>query len=424
MATMNAPRRLIRAAMIVDGDKAQSRPGALLFEGQRLLAAGSPRELGEPSREAVVVDLPRSVLIPGLVNAHAHLDLTHIGPLPYTGDFISWVDQVRRRRAVSEEKVVQSVLEGAELAWAGGTALVGDIAGVRSLAPIEALRQAGLPGVSYLEVFGVGKRQAEAIAVMRQRAAECPADDRGVRLGLQPHAPYSCGLEVYAAAVELGAELGLPLATHLAETVEELQFVRDGGGPLAAMLQRLCVWDESIVGSGMHALEHLGEHLACAPFAAAHLNYVEPRHVELMSRWPISVVYCPRASAYFGHHRDGGAPHRYREMIAAGVNVALGTDSILCLDTPQRIGVLDEMRFLHRRDATDTRLLLRMATINGAFALGADSLPFTFQPGLKHGVLAIDGVDPDSSIDPLVQALAKDEPPRWVIGPPRAGGSA
>jgi cytosine/adenosine deaminase-related metal-dependent hydrolase len=243
-------------------------------------------------------------------------------------------------------------------------------------------------------------------------------------LGLQPHAPYSCGLEVYAAAVELGAEMGLPLATHLAETPEELRFVRDGDGPFAAMLQRLGVWDDSIVGSRLHVLEHLSEHLARTPFAAAHLNYVEPRHVELMSRWPISVVYCPRASAYFGHHRDGSGSHRYREMISAGVNVALGTDSILCLDTAQRLSVLDEMRFLHRRDASDPRLLLRMATINGAVALAAESLQFTFQPGLKAGVLAIEGVDPDSSLDPLAQVLENDDPPRWVIGPPRAGRSA
>jgi cytosine/adenosine deaminase-related metal-dependent hydrolase len=210
----------------------------------------------------------------------------------------------------------------------------------------------------------------------------------------------------------------------LAETPEELRLVRDGDGPLAVMLQRLGIWDDSIVGSRLHVLEHLGKQLARAPFAAAHLNYVEPRHVELMSRWPISVVYCPRASAYFGHHCDGSGPHRYREMIAAGVNVALGTDSILCLDTPQRLSVLDEMRFLHRRDGTDPRLLLRMATINGAVALAADSLPFTFQPGLKPGVLAIDGVDPDSSRDPLSQVLANDDSPRWVIGPSRAGGSA
>jgi cytosine/adenosine deaminase-related metal-dependent hydrolase len=241
----------------------------------------------------------------------------------------------------------------------------------------------------------------------------CLAEDRGVRLGVQPHAPYSCGPEVYAAAVQTG----LPLATHLAETLEELTFVRNGDGALAGLLQRLGVWDDSIVGSRMHPLDYLHEHLAQSPLLAAHLNYLEPRHVELLAKLPISVVYCPRASAYFGHPHNGHGPHRYREMIAAGVNVALGTDSILCLDTPHRLSILDEMRLLHRRDGADPRVLLRMATINGAVALGYDPAPFTFQPGRKMGLLAIDGIEPQSSIDPLSQVLEANAPPRWLLEP-------
>jgi cytosine/adenosine deaminase-related metal-dependent hydrolase len=93
----------------------------------------------------------------------------------------------------------------------------------------------------------------------------------------------------------------------------------------------------------------------------------------------------------------------------------MGTDSLLCLDTPERISVLDEMRFLHRRDGTDPYVLLGMATVNGAQALGIDVEPVTFRPGATAGVLAC-AIDPDSDVDPLVQVMQRDDPPEWVAG--------
>src|SRR5690606_38178109 len=146
----------------------------------------------------------------------------------------------------------------------------------------------------------------------------------------QPHAPYSCGSRLYDAA----ADLGLPLATHLAETIEEITFVRTGEGPFADLLRRIGVWDASITGCGLHPVDALAPALERGPWIAAHLNYIEARHIELLGRLGVSAAYCPRASEYFSHPAEGEAPHRYREMLAAGVNVALGTDSIVCLDTP------------------------------------------------------------------------------------------
>ncbi|MCA9291150.1 MAG: amidohydrolase family protein, partial [Phycisphaerales bacterium] len=109
----------------------------------------------------------------------------------------------------------------------------------------------------------------------------------------------------------------------------------------------------------------------------------------------------------------GEAPHAYRSMLAGGVNVALGTDSILCLDTPDRISTLDEMRLLRRRDGTDPVTLLAMATIHGARALGFDEGLVEFSPGPMLGVLAVDG----AGDDPLDAALRGNAPPRWVAGP-------
>lgn len=106
-----------------------------------------------------------------------------------------------------------------------------------------------------------------------------------------------------------------------------------------------------------------------APFLVAHVNDADDAAIRTLAHTRASVVYCPRASAYFAADRRFG-PHRYRDMLTAGVRVALGTDSVVNLDTPDRISILDEMRLLHRRDATDARTLLTMATVNGAAALG------------------------------------------------------
>jgi cytosine/adenosine deaminase-related metal-dependent hydrolase len=103
-------------------------------------------------------------------------------------------------------------------------------------------------------------------------------------------------------------------------------------------------------------------------------------------------------------------------MIEAGVRVAIGTDSILCLDTPDRISVLDEMRLLYRRDATDPLTLLRMATTNGAHALGFDPQVVSLGPGRISGVLGV-RIDPTSDTDPLIQALTNNQSPEWIVGP-------
>jgi cytosine/adenosine deaminase-related metal-dependent hydrolase len=317
------------------------------------------------------------------------------------------VNQVRDRRARSDSEIGQSVREGVRLARAGGTAIIGDIGGNRSLEPLKVLRQECMAGTSFLEVFGLGLSQPLTCEFLRRIAAETKPLEGGVRFALQPHAPYSCGIDVYRTATALG----LPLSTHLAETRDELRFVAEASGPLRDMLLNIGVWDDTIAGYGSHPVEALAEVLSLKQSLAAHLNYIEDRHLQLLARWPITVAYCPRASAYFGH--DG---HRYRDMLEAGVKVALGTDSILCLDTPDRISVLDDMRLLFRRDGTDPITLLRMATINGANALEFDPELTTLRSGRNAGLLAV-RIDPGDATDPLRQAMLNDEPPRWIAGP-------
>jgi cytosine/adenosine deaminase-related metal-dependent hydrolase len=147
---------------------------------------------------------------------------------------------------------------------------------------------------------------------------------------------------------------------------------------------------------------------------AAHVNVADAEHLRLLAEARTSVVYCPRATAYFGNDRGRG--HQYREMLARGINVALGTDGLLCLDTPDRISVLDEMRLLYRRDGTGATTLLRMATIAGAEALDLEPGHFMIRPGPTAGLIGLP-FDHDSDRNPLEQVLLRDEAPVWVAGP-------
>lgn len=392
--------------MVIDAERVRAAPGVLLAEDGAILAAGAPETIGAQP-DARVVDRPDTVVVPALVNAHCHLDLTAIGPVPYDGDFIAWIRSVRDRRAADDEALAAAVSAGIRLARAGGTILAGDIAGVGSRVPLDVMRAERLAGVSYREIFGIGRGQSAAIRAI-EAAREERGTEHGVALGLQPHAPYSCGPGVYRAA----ARSGLPVATHLAELPEEIRFLEDASGPLAAFLASLGLWDDGIAPARSHPVDFLLETGEGAAFLAAHVNYCDDRHLDAMASGGVSVAYCPRASAYFGHPRAGAPAHAYRAMLERGVNVALGTDSILCLETPDRISVLDEMRYLFARDAADPRMLLRMATTNGARALGLDAAAVTLAPrGL--GAIAL-RIDPGSDDDPLVQALRRDEPPEWV----------
>jgi cytosine/adenosine deaminase-related metal-dependent hydrolase len=404
---MTAGRRtLVHAAAVVDAAGMHAVPGALLFEGNDVIAAGTPAVIGEVN-DAQVVEAMTSVVLPALVNTHCHLDLSHIGPVPYHGDFRPWIDFVRERRVDTTEALADAVRRGVELALSGGTALIGDIAGAGSRIPLEVLRASSLGGVSFLEVFGQGTAgEPQAVEMLRRAIKEVALDSGGIRLGLQPHSPYSCGSAVFRAA----AAMERPLATHLAETREELRFVDTGDGPLADLIRDLGKWDDTIRGHACHPVDLLAEPLSAAPWVVAHLNYVDDAHITKLAQWPVSVAYCPRASAYFGH-----TGHRYRDMLEAGVDVTLGTDSLLCLDTPDRISVLDEMRLLARRDGTDASTLLTMGTTAGARALGYDERLVTFQPGRVAAVIAVEVGTLEGN--PFDAILRSDSSPRYIVEP-------
>ncbi len=425
MGTPPAERvTLFVAAAVCDSDGTVFRPGAVAGAGGWAVAWGEATDLRREFAGADVVECTDDLILPAFINAHAHLELSAIGPQPYGGDFIGWVRMLREHWPGDGDPWAKKPDERWHATAAKQAAMASHEAGVEHIVDISRFDEvrlartmdAHVPGTTLVELFGIGEPyDAEALARI-QRPAE----------GFQPHAPYSAGPSVFDAA----AKSGRPVSTHLAETPDELRFVARGEGPFFDLLSRLRQGDTRFTayyGQGLTPVQWMEPYLRQATDAGgwlvAHCNYVTDDDIVLLAETNTSVAYCPVASDYFGHRG-----HRYREMLDAGVNVCLGTDSVVCqpADEPQPHSVLPQMRYLYRRDRTDPGLLVRMATRNVRAWVGRDArdpweglAPVRVDPEDPRDILArpVSGfchvrIDPADPTDALVQAMTSNEPGR------------
>ena len=317
--------------------------------------------------EAEIVDWGSAVLIPGLVNAHTHLELTCLhGQLVRFSSFFDWISQlIERRREWTAKEYIESARVGAQMCLSSGTTLVADISA--SGVSWEALKPLTLRKVVFEEALSFLPENVNQSLASLQARLKRGRRDKLLRIGVSPHAPYSVSPELYRAIAGLAREKELPLATHLAETREELEFLRSGTGPIKTFLKSVNAWPKDWTPPGVDPVSYLGQSgILETPVLLIHCNYLDSDSMRKILRSRSSVVYCPRSHDFFGH-KD----HPVRELLDLGVNVALGTDSLASNDS---LSVLDEMRFLFgsRKDLKAVEIF-RMATLNGATALGFGS---------------------------------------------------
>jgi cytosine/adenosine deaminase-related metal-dependent hydrolase len=369
--------------------------GLVTVAGERI-AAVEPHGTRAPD-----LDLGDVAIIPGLVNAHTHLDLTGAhGRTPPTPDFTAWLRSVidfRRQR--TPEQVQVDIQLGIKDCLRAGSTLIGDIAAAgASWAPLSC---APLRAVIFYELLGLP--QARARRTWDEALRWAPATTPTCRRGLSPHAPYS------AHALLIGAARlsSFPSAIHLAESRAELELLARHRGPFMAFLQELGVWDtEGLLDSPEKVFRMKSDF---QPQLYVHCNYLSP-DAPIPSHG--TVVYCPRTHAAFGH-----PPHPFRQFLARGVRVALGTDS---LASNPDLSVLAEARFVHSRDPDlPGATLLRMATLSGAEALGWADETGSLEPG-KSADFAVVELPPRDEADPHALLFASERPVRatWFRGRP------
>jgi aminodeoxyfutalosine deaminase len=329
---------------------------------------------------AADLDLGNTALLPGLVNAHVHLDLgTLRGRCPPSPDLPRWLRCViEGRRAATAAQVQQAIADGIAECVRGGTTLVGDISAGGASWPL--LTQAPLRSIVFHELLGLTQERADRALQGAQEWLQNARATEVCRPGLSPHAPYSVRRDLFARA----ARIGLPMAIHLAESSAELRLLREHAGPFADFLRDLGVWDPSGLIADPDELFAMVRDAPTILFA--HGNYLPPDAAIAPGH---SIVYCPRTHAAFGH-----APYPLAALLRRGVRVALGTDS---LASNPDLDMLAEARFAHMRHAdVPGDALLRMLTLSGAEALGWADETGSITPGKSADlvVLPLPDVEP------------------------------
>ena len=373
---------ILHAGTVLPVEAHAIEAGAVAVDGGVIAACGPYELVRKQFPSAEQIDVSNCALLPGLINAHTHLELSHLqGEVPYRGDFIDWVGRLTRARAAHDEDLSEVIADACRGSLAAGVTTVGDISFRHRV--WASLADQPIRKTCFAEVFGM-TNDLERPRRYLQQCIETTRTDSLLRLGISPHAPYSAGPGVYELAAQLAAEHGLTLATHLAETAAEVQFLQEGFGQWLDYLQRIHRWDGSFSCPHQRPTQYfLGLDLADQPFLLAHVNYIDDKELDALAKTKHSVAFCPRSHHFFDH-----PPHTFQRMVRAGINVCLGTDS---LASNESLSILDEMRFIHRHWADLAgETLLRMATINGAAALGWQDKIGTITVGKEADLIAIE----------------------------------
>ncbi len=356
--------RVLSADWLVPVDGPPIRDGAVAMNDDgRIASIGSADELGEGER------FTDAVILPGFVNAHTHLEYAVYAGFGDGLSFGPWIALHVERKARVDFGEMEAIAQlGALECLRSGITTVGDCS--FSGAAATACAELGLRAIVYLEVFGDASVLSERFERLRERVGHALSDR--VLLGISPHAPYTCTIDLYRACVELG----LPTATHLAESESESEFLRTGGGTWQAFAAMLV---PPLGTTGIRALADAG--LLGPRLLAAHCVQADAEEIELLSANDVAVAHCPRSNGYLG---CGVAPlHALRE---AGVRVSIATDSPA--STPS-FDMFDEMRSAiigarareRRPDALSASDALELATLGGARALGLDAEIGSLTPG-------------------------------------------
>jgi aminodeoxyfutalosine deaminase len=377
-----------------------------------IVAVGSRRDL-KLGFASLPEQRTEGALMPGLVNAHTHLELSVLaGRLPGGEGVPVWAMQVARALAeFSVEQRSEAACHASSAAVASGTAAVGDVG--NSLLAVPALAQAGLGGVLFHELLGsreaaTGDALADAERELREFRQSHPWPANLARVPA-PHAPYSAGPDLLRRIFAAAALAPCPTSIHVAEGEDEIQLLTSGTGRWAEILAGLQVPPGSrSPGLGPLAyLESLGAFAGRYPPLLVHMVCASAQDVALARQHGAPVVLCPRSNL----HISGCLPD-VRALVAAGVPLALGTDS---LGSSSDLSLWGEMATLasHFPDL-EPEIWLRSATAGGAAALGLDALG-VLAPGKRPGILAVALGDRHA---PATSLLAGQAPSvRWVAPP-------
>jgi cytosine/adenosine deaminase-related metal-dependent hydrolase len=370
------------------------------------------------------LDIGESLLMPGLINAHCHLDYTNMaGQIAPPVSFSDWIKALLAIKAHwTYSDFALSWVKGARSLLAHGTTTVVDIEAVPEMLgevrPATPLRLCSL-----LEMTGVRSRRpaqeilAEAVDWINRLPAET------AWAGLSPHAPYSTTPQLLQLSAELARKRHWLRAVHVAESREEFDMFCRAAGPMYDWLK--AQRDMSDCGQGS-PVQHLERQKALdAALLAVHVNYLAKGDAELLAERGASVVHCPRSHEYFGHD-----PFPRKEFVTTGVNVCVGTDSLASVRLGRQekaeLDLLSELRVLAKSTPElSPKELIDMVTINPGKALGKAGELGRISEGALADLIAIpfSGSFREASASVIAHTgpvLGTMIDGKWVVEPPQS----
>src|SRR5258707_696029 len=406
---------IIRARIVVTMYEAPIENGAVAVSGNRIVDVGrfddiKTRNAGE------IVDLGEQVLLPGLINAHCHLDYTCLrGKIPSQKSFTDWIRVINAEKSeLSPKDYVASINDGFEEAKRFGTTAIANLTAFPEL-----ISQVQPPIRTWWFAELIDIRAPERTNELVDSAIE--ALKQTPRWGLAPHALFTASKDLFRRCEEIAQREHILLTTHLAESREEVEMFRAASGPLYEFIKSIgrpmddCGNETplglflDLIGSGhspnrRRAIEVNRPYLL---WIVAHLNELTESDFEMLERSnsKFHVVHCPRSHNYFGH-----SPFVFDRLRSFGFNICLGTDS---LASNESLSLFAEMRAFQKKFASiSAEEIFQMVTVNPARALRQESALGQIRPGFGADLIA---VPCSTSTDIFEQILACDAPVSWSM---------
>jgi cytosine/adenosine deaminase-related metal-dependent hydrolase len=358
--------------------------GCVTVADDRVLSI-APSAAAPPAPEGDdILDIPlgRVVIMPGLVNAHTHIELSWMwGKVPPRGSFVEWVSELMALRATSTIDGTPAMTDAVVQMEECGTAAVGDIS--NTLASIEPIAHSRMQAVVFRELIGFGNPDPDGVAAHARAELDRRPPFPRIRLALAPHAPYSVSPGLFRAIARDVWAHGTITSVHLGENREELLFLQDGTGPFRDLLERVRAWNPSWTPPATGPVEYVAS-LGLLTSRTLVVHGVQCTDLDLaaIARAKATLVTCPRSNVWVG---VGDPP--VSRFFASGARIAIGTDS---LASASDLNVFSELAALHHlAPEVPAATLLASATRVGAEALGFPDLG-AIAPGASARLITVD----------------------------------
>ena len=450
---------IVRARTVVTMDGAPIKDGAVHVHRDRIVEVGKFSELAALPRSIEakdeVVDLGENSLLPGLINAHCHLDYTCLrGRIPQQNSFANWIRAINAEKAkLAPRDYLRSITDGVGEARQFGTSSIVNLEAFPELigqvpptplriwwcaelidvkAPKDIAMQSTRPpigrtrSVASLPPQNIGEIASRAVRNLKSIPSNCGG------IGLAPHAPFTASAELYRACEKIAGRDRFLLTTHVAESCEEMEMFCERSGPLFEFLESLGrPMDDCGANTPLAVfLEKLKERRPEAGSRAspgrtgnvnrpyhlwliAHLNELAETDFDLLTKMlqTLSIVHCPRSHAYFGHN-----PFAFERLDALGLNICLGTDSLASNTDFSLFAEMREFRRVHAGISAEK--ILAMVTVNAAKAIQSESFLGKIRAGYQADMIAIPATAMMSSAYDSVINFTGEVPWMMVAGEP------